>query len=794
MEDEFRKIGLDETNIKNILKSKAKAQALHEVIQESGVTGDTELKAIGNLLYTLANKIPTSSLQHRPVLARFIGEGKLKNLLQVEAAIDYVKSLPPEENIADNLAQFDAATGVGIVPVSRETITAAVADFLKEGSEARQQLTTERYLCNVGPFLLKLRKHKILKWAEGKELKEELDRQVAEILGPKTAADEEALKAPRKKVEKPAKAAAAKPDTNNNAAAAVDEEEEIKSYDKFIGRDLLAARNSKRLIEEHEKITGGKIMTRFPPEPNGYLHIGHAKAMNLSFGYAKEMGGMTYLRYDDTNPDAEKDEYIKSIEKTVRWLGWEPFKITYSSDYFDKLYEFAVELIKKGLAYVDHQTPEEMSKYREQMMDSPWRDRPVEENLKLFEDMRKGKFAEGAATLRLKMDMKSPNYTMRDLVAYRIKYTPHPKVGDKWCIFPSYDYTHCIVDSLEHITHSLCTLEFEVRRDPYYWILNALDLYRPNVWEFSRLNLTTNVMSKRKLNKLVTGHIVDGWDDPRILTVDGLKRRGYTPEAINAFCRRIGVTRNENMINIQLLEHYCRRDLDQNAPRAFAVLNPLKVTITNFPEDKEVIEVLAPNFPAKPDSEKHKLPLSRVLYIERSDFRLVDSKDYFGLAPNKEVGLKYAYNIRCTEAVTCKNPETGEEEVVELFATMDFNNANKPKGYIHWVAEPRKGVEPAVAEVRIYEDLFTIENPSAEENWLDYLNPNSKQVIAKAYIDEFLAQNAKVWDKFQFERLGFFSVDPDTTDEKKVFNRTVTLKESKEKKALSAAAAQKNKK
>ena len=350
------------------------------------------------------------------------------------------------------------------------------------------------------------------------------------------------------------------------------------------------------------------------------------------------------------------------------------------------------------------------------------------------------------------------------------------------------------MDSLEHITHSLCTLEFEVRRDPYYWILNALDLYRPNVWEFSRLNLTTNVMSKRRLNKLVTQNYVDGWDDPRILTVDGLKRRGYTPAAINNFCKTIGVTRTENLINIQLLEHFCRQDLDTNASRAFAVLNPLKITLSNVAEDR-YDTINAPNFPADPSKGTHPIVFSRTIYIDRSDFRLQDSKEYYGLAPGKEVFLKYAYNIKCEEVKMSKPGSSNVDDVLELVCSVDFKNSNKVKGSIHWIARPSPSEEtPRTAEIRIYDYLFNHENPSAEEDWLNFLNPNSKKVIPNAMIDTHLFNTAKAWEKFQFERVGFFSVDPDSvltsdpsTTRKLVFNSTVTLKQSKEKRSLDKA-------
>ncbi|CAI7898627.1 unnamed protein product, partial [Closterium sp. NIES-53] len=454
--------------------------------------------------------------------------------------------------------------------------------------------------------------------------------------------------------------------------------------------------------------------------------------------------------YDDTNPEAEKQEYIDHIEEIVSWLGWKPFKITYSSDYFQELYDLAVQLIKSGHAYVDHQTAEEIKQYREKHLESPWRNRPVEESLKLFDDMRRGLVEEGAATLRMKQDMRNENPNMWDLIAYRIKFTPHPHVGDKWCIYPSYDYTHCIIDSLENITHSLCTLEFETRRASYYWLLEALGLYHPYVWEYARLNITHTMLSKRKLNRLVTDHHVNGWDDPRLMTLSGLRRRGAHPAAINAFCRAVGITRNENVIRVELLEHFMRDHLNRTAPRSLVVLKPLKVVITNVGEE-EVEMVEGKRWPDAKEGDPeatYKLPFSRVVYIEQSDFRVKDSKDYYGLAPNKSVMLRYAYPIKCTEVIYEEDGTT----VKELRAECDRAKSTKPKGVIHWVAEPKPGQAPLTVTIRLINKLFLSENPNELEDWLGDLNPESMEEIEGALAEPSLA-GKPAGSPFQFERL-----------------------------------------
>ncbi|KMS97404.1 hypothetical protein BVRB_6g155420 [Beta vulgaris subsp. vulgaris] len=771
----FLKIGLDEKVAHNTIANNKVTNNLLAVIHEAGVTNGCD-RTTGNLLYTVATKFPANALVHRLTLVGYVVSSKIKTPAQLEAAFTFFASVGPEDL---NLSDFELACGVGI-EVSNEEIERSVGEVFEE---LRATILEQRYKTNVGDLFRRVRERQ--PWADPKIVKQVVDTKLRELLGERTAADDE--KPVKKKKEKPAKveekvlaAAPAQPSEEelNPFSIFPPPEENLKVLTEVFFSDgsILRACNTREILNKHLKETVGKVRTRFPPEPNGYLHIGHAKAMFVDFGLAKDRGGHCYLRYDDTNPEAEKKEYIDHIEEIVRWMGWEPFKITYTSDYFQELYELAVELIRRGHAYVDHQTSDEVKEYREKKMNSPWRDRPVEESLKLFEEMRRGMIEEGKATLRMKQDMQSDNCNMYDLIAYRIKFTPHPKAGDKWCIYPSYDYAHCIVDSLENVTHSLCTLEFETRRASYYWLLHVLGLYMPYVWEYSRLNMTNTVMSKRKLNCLVTEKYVDGWDDPRLMTLAGLRRRGVSATAINTFVRGIGITRSDSsLIRLDRLEYHIREELNKTAARAMVVLHPVKVVITNL-EAGKVIELDAKKWPdAQTDdtSALYKVPFSNVVYIERSDFRIKDSKDYYGLAPGKSVLLRYGFPIRCTDVIVGDDNET----IIEIRAEYDPEKKTKPKGVLHWVGEPSPGVNPLKVEVRLFERLFLSENPAELDNWLDDLNPNTKVVIPEAYAVSSL-QSAVLSDRFQFERLGYFAVDKDSTQEKLVFNRTVTLRDS----------------
>ncbi|GHW77487.1 glutaminyl-tRNA synthetase [Vibrio cholerae] len=522
------------------------------------------------------------------------------------------------------------------------------------------------------------------------------------------------------------------------------------------------------------------VHTRFPPEPNGYLHIGHAKSICLNFGIAQDYQGQCNLRFDDTNPEKENLEYIESIKKDVTWLGFDwSGEVCYSSDYFDKLYEYAIELIQKGLAYVDELTPEQIREYRGTLTEpgkhSPYRDRSVEENLVLFEKMRAGEFAEGQACLRAKIDMASSFIVMRDPVLYRVRFAEHHQTGDKWCIYPMYDFTHCISDALEGITHSICTLEFQDNRRLYDWVLDNITIpCHPRQYEFSRLNLEYTVMSKRKLNQLVTEKLVTGWDDPRMPTISGLRRRGFTPSAIREFCKRIGVTKQENMIEYSALESCIRDDLNENAPRAMAVLDPVKLVIENFAAGTVETLTLA-NHPNKPEMGDREVPFTRELWIEREDFREEANKKYKRLVLGKEVRLRGAYVIK---AERIEKDEQGN--ITTIFCSYDPEtlgknpaDGRKVKGVIHWVSA-EKGVP---AEFRLYERLFTVPNPGAADNFAETINPESL-VKVQGYVEPSLVE-AKPEFGYQFERMGYFCADnKDSSPQALVFNRTVGLRDS----------------
>jgi len=527
----------------------------------------------------------------------------------------------------------------------------------------------------------------------------------------------------------------------------------------------------------------GRVHTRFPPEPNGYLHIGHAKSICLNFGLAREFGGKTNLRYDDTNPAKEDVEYVESIEEDVRWLGfdWEGRKF-YASDYFEQLYEYAVQLIKLGMAYVCDLSPDEIREYRgtltEPGKNSPYRDRSVAENLDLFERMRKGEFAEGSRVLRARIDMTSPNLNMRDPAIYRIKKVEHHRTGDTWCIYPMYDYAHCISDSIEGITHSICTLEFEDHRPLYDWFLDQLGIYHPQQIEFARLNLSYTLLSKRKLLQLVTEKHVSGWDDPRMPTIAGIRRRGYTPESIRTFAEIIGVAKRDSVVDIQLLEHCLREDLNQRAPRRMAVLNPLRVVIDNYPEGA-FEELDAVNNPEDPAMGTRKVPFGRELYIERDDFREDPPKQFHRLSPGREVRLRYAYFVTCTGL-----EKNDQGEVTTLHCSYDpasrgggTPDGRKVKGTIHWVS----AAHAFDATVRLYDSLFTRPDPQATtegESFLDYLNPDSLRVLTGCKLEPSLAE-AEPGARLQFERNGYFVADSvDSKPGVPVFNRTVALRDS----------------
>eukprot|EP01101_Sappina_pedata_P001268 TRINITY_DN11369_c0_g1_i1.p1 TRINITY_DN11369_c0_g1~~TRINITY_DN11369_c0_g1_i1.p1 ORF type:complete len:773 (+),score=368.15 TRINITY_DN11369_c0_g1_i1:30-2321(+) len=749
----FIKIGLTETKALETAKNAALSANLLALIQASGTDSGCE-KTIGAIFYTVAAKYPKSS-KHIPLLVKNIVDKKIVSS-NLPLALELLEKTR-EEDLSQE--QFEKECGIGAV-VTEDDIRA----FIKQHLATLDKAPKKTDIIAVAK--------KELKGVDGKILNTIATAEINAYLK-----------------ENPGVAAPVKVEEKTKVVK--DEQTNFlpQSVELFDPKDNTQLNDE--ILKKHLEYTGGMVRTRFPPEPNGYLHVGHVKAMNLDFGYATKKGGVCFLRFDDTNPEAETPEYIDGIINNVDWMGFKPYKITYSSDYFSQLHAFAVELIKKNKAYICHETAEEMSEGRQMKLrgegatqktcrDSPSRNRPIEESLELFDKMRKGFFKEGTITLRLKQEMQSPNPCMRDLVAYRIKYCAHPHVGDAWCIYPTYDFTHPIVDSLENITHSLCTLEFQNRREVYNWLLDQLEIYRPRQIENSRLCISHILLSKRKLIKLVNSGIADGWDDPRLPTLTGFRRKGYRPTALCDFCERVGITPVDNIVEMGLLEYCVRQDLDNFCKRGMAVLHPLKVVIENYPADR-VEELDAFNHPGNKDRGTHKIFFSKVIYIDRSDFRAQDSNDYFGLAPNKEVGLRYAYNITCTEVI---RDDSGD--VVELRAVVDLQKTRKPKGHIHFVGSPAPGKEPQRAEIRLYDHLFKSANPAElGDNWLDDINPHSLVVCKDAFIDNFVASHS-VEDKLQFERLGFFNKDRDSTDAVHVWNRTVTLKDSYNAKAAPA--------
>lgn len=755
--------GLDPRITRTVANSEKATATILDAFSSAGLSQHAPDPSKAMLLYTATKKLTSIvAPPGRNILFQAIGDGRVHDGPHTEAAAAWLVAryknaagdIPNTQlkldgnDIGITVDEFEKAAGVGVV-ITDVDMENAVNNAI---DQSKSQLLEMRYRFNIGT--LQRGVMETLRFADGKTVNELIRAAVESLLGPKTDAD--MCKPP--KVKKPkAKKVAAK---TNQSEEPSDPFEGIPN--NFEARDLASAENTRELLEKHRAATGGKIVCRFPPEPNGYLHIGHAKAMFLDFGYAKKMGGYCVLRFDDTNPTVEKTEYIEAIKEMVAWMGHEPAEITFSSDYFEQLHALAVELIKREKAYVCHQTGDEMSRDRKLGVESPYRNRSIEENIRCFSDMRKGKFAEGEATLRMKIDMQHQNLVMRDPVAYRVLHSPHPHVGDGWCIYPSYDYAHCLVDSLEWITHSLCTLEFEIRRDSYYWLLEALDLYRPFVWESARLNLEYTVMSKRKLKFLVEGGHVRGWDDPRMPTLAGMRRRGYTPSSINRFCSAVGISRANNVIGMHVLEHWVRTEHDMNAIRVMGVLRPLKVTIMNF-KDEERLSVA--NHPKKEDMGKREVLLTKTVFVEETDFRMADEKGYYGLAPGKSAMLRYAYPIKVIEVKQEGN------RAVELLVEMNYSKSVKPKGVLHWVGSVHDRIE-----ARLYNELFQHKDPASfNDEWLSDLNRESEIVLEDAIIERGLG-NPKPGTTFQFERIGYFTVDVDSSEEAKVFNMTVSLK------------------
>lgn len=781
MDDEtlakFGALGLSEQKAKETIKNANVTKNLLMAVE--GLNLGQLGEGVGMLLYQLASKIKPQVVDQIPFLVPYILAKKLDTAMRVDMALEYLLSVGHKKDAISG-PELEKYCGVGIV-VTPEEIERAIEVVV---SMNREQILQQRYRYNVGKIMQEVRGD--LKWADGKAVKSEIDVQMFDLLGPKTEAD----LAPPPKVDKKAVAAAAAVASGQSKPAATAAKKEMKLEDldgmqedgagsieelmrtkvhfhkpgeNYKTDGYVVTPNTEKLLRDHLKATGGRVRTRFPPEPNGILHIGHAKAININFGYAAAHNGTCNLRYDDTNPEKEEEKFFVAIKDMVEWLGYKPDAITYSSDNFQQLFDWAVVLISKGLAYVCHQTSDEMKGFNP--VPSPWRDRPIAESLALFQDMKRGKIDEGKATLRMKITLEEGKM---DPVAYRIKFIPHHRT-DKWCIYPTYDYTHCLCDSLENITHSLCTKEFQSRRSSYYWLCNALDIYCPVQWEYGRLNVSYTVVSKRKIAKLISEKIVADWDDPRLFTLTALRRRGFPADAINNFCAEMGVTGAQATVDPAMLEASVRDVLNGRAPRTFAVLEPLKVTIVNYPHPGAIKQVV-PDFPSYPEAGIHEIDFDRVIYIEHSDFKEVPEKGYRRLTPDQAVGLRYAnVVIKLKEA---KKDANGN--VTELICESEpVETAAKPKAFIHYVANPTE------VEVRLYEPLFHHKNPEdpneVPNGFISDCNLDSKKVI-RSYVDGYL-KDVKAFDNFQFERIGYFSVDPDTTPDRLVFNRTVSLKE-----------------
>eukprot|EP00049_Salpingoeca_infusionum_P023737 m.13685 g.13685 ORF g.13685 m.13685 type:complete len:806 (+) comp5979_c0_seq2:523-2940(+) len=755
-------LGLTESKAIDTKKNEA---ITADLLAMADMYGSDVPKAAGIMLFNLAQALPKNAYA-RPYLTTLVENIKNDNMTmrtQLDAALKYLKKCD------GNLDGLSEAAGFGVV-VTAEEIAAAVDKVIASNKDA---IVAKRYHFNTGKLMGELRT--ALKWADSGAVKKELEDKIAALLGPKTEAD---MVKPAKT--KPKKEPKAKKEASASTAAAAAEAPEDSMTFKgasasfhAVGHNdetanYVVTKHTKRLLAEHAKRVNYKVMTRFPPEPNGILHIGHAKAINFNFAYAREREGLCYLRYDDTNPEKEEEEFFVGILRDVRWLGHEPWKITHSSDYFDELYECAVELIRRGGAYICHQDVSEIKGYESREY-SPWRERPIEESLKLFEDMKNGLIDEGKATLRMKHVMDDGKL---DPVAYRIKFTPHHRTGDKWCIYPTYDFTHCLCDSFEDITHSLCTKEFQNRRASYYWLCNSLDRYCPVQWEYGRLNVAYALVSKRKIGKLISMGIVRGWDDPRLFTLAALRRRGFPPKAINDFCALVGVTENLTTVQPNVLEVCVRDVLNTTAHRAMAVLEPLKVIV----EGLEPNTVTVPNIPFDESAGEHTVPICSVIYIDASDFMEVGEKGWKRLTTTQSVGLKHAGLV-----LTVKEVVKSGDKIDHLVVTAaPVSSENKPKAFIQWVSTESPEDEPKRAQVRVYHQLFTTENPEEGGDMEKNLAENTLDVY-DAFVDAGVTSFAPE-SVFQFERIGFFVVDSDTTDDMLVFNRTVALKDSSAKK------------
>ncbi|XP_014245016.1 probable glutamine--tRNA ligase [Cimex lectularius] len=755
--DVLLSLGLKEQKAKETLKNDTLTRTILELCDEVKKLG-ADHTDVGMILYQFAGNLKPQIKQFVPFVVPYIVQKKLNSSLRIEAAIEYLLSHATQPNL--DSSDFEKACGIGIT-VTPEDVELAVEKTI---NKFKEEIIEKRYRFNTGLLLQDVRK--CLKWADFKDVKNEIDVQMLDLLGPKT--DEDYLRSQTKRKDNTTKP---KKLSGNGSSGPLTIDDMISTLnlhspgENFKSADYIITPNTKQLLQDHLKMTGGRVQTRFPPEPNGILHIGHAKAININFGYAAHHNGICYLRYDDTNPEKEEQKFFDGILEMVQWLGYKPYKITHSSDYFDQLYNWAVELIKKGHAYVCHQKQDEIKGFNPPP--SPYRNRSVKENLELFEDMKNGKMKEGECSLRMKVKLEEGK---QDPVAYRIKFTSHPRTGDQWCIYPTYDYTHCLCDSIENITHSLCTKEFQSRRSSYYWLCNALDLYCPVQWEYGRLNINYTVVSKRKIAKLIECGKVKDWDDPRLFTLTALRRRGFPPEAIHRFCAQVGVTCAQTVVDPSMLESCVRDVLNQTAPRTMVVIKPLEVEIVSGWDGEEAFSM--PDYPFDQNSTSHNIKFSPLLYIEQDDFKSNADQGYKRLALNQPVGLRYTpYYIQVKSVVT--NEETGV--VQKLFVTSHkLTKDTKPKGFIHWVSKPTP------VTLRMYYPLFHHKNPEdaaqVPDGFLSDVNDNSL-VVLEALADSSLVSNAQPFQQYQFERQGYFCVDQDSNGNHIFFNYTLPLKE-----------------
>lgn len=788
----FSNVGFEGPKVKEIVKNKKVSTSLESLIKAAPQETKWD-KSTRALAHNLASQIKGNELPNQELIVSSILDGSLKTALQVDAAYKYVK----EEGEKASVEGLKENAGVGIV-ITEDQVRSRVIKYIEDNKEV---ILKERYKLVPGIFAT-VKNLPELKWAEPRYFKPIIDQEILKVLGPK---DERDIVKKEKKKKKETKSSSTKVEKTSGS-------ERTMFNEGFLGDLHKVGENPQahpELMAEHLRATGGKVRTRFPPEPNGYLHIGHSKAIMVNFGYAKYHNGVCYLRFDDTNPEAEAPEYFESIKRMVSWLGFEPWKITYSSDYFDKLYDLAEVLIKNGKAYVCHCTAEEIKRGRGIKEDGTpggervacvHRDRPIEENLEEFRKMRDGVYKPGEAILRMKQDLSSPSPQMWDLIAYRVLNAPHPRTGDKWKIYPTYDFTHCLVDSFENITHSLCTTEFYLSRESYEWLCDQVHVFRPAQREYGRLNITGTVLSKRKIAKLVNEGIVRGWNDPRLFTLEAIRRRGVPPGAILSFINTLGVTTSTTNIQVVRFESAIRKYLEDTTARLMFVLDPVEVVVDNLPEDYEEM-VTIPYRPGTPEFGDRTVPFTKKFFIERSDFSEVAAdKEFFRLTPTQPVGL-----IKVPYTVSFQSVDRDSDgKIVRIHVKYDNDQAKakKPKAYIQWVPFSAKHNSPVtISETRVYNQLFNSENPSSHpEGYLNDINPESEIVYTKSLVEhnfDHVIKNSpwvvnsvkespfyveeekdrKEVCRFQAMRVGYFTLDKDSEDGKIILNRIVSLKD-----------------